>query len=83
MVWQFDRPDLTEGMVQAFRRTNSPCITAQYKLHALEPDSLYLISDLDAHQSRQISGQELMEKGLLITISQPPDDALITYKKIE
>lgn len=60
MAWQFDRPDLAEGVIQAFRLPGCPYVSAQYKLHALESDALYIISDFDTDQNRQMTGQELM-----------------------
>ena len=83
MAWQFDRPDLAEGLIQAFRRPDCPYVSAQYKLQALESDALYIVSDLDTDQPRQMTGRELMQDGLIITISQQPGAALITYKKVE
>ena len=38
MAWQFHRPDLGEGIVQAFRRTQSNILTCQYQLCGLEPE---------------------------------------------
>jgi len=34
MAWQFDRPEAGEGMVQVFRRADSPFDSAHLKLHA-------------------------------------------------
>ncbi len=81
MAWQFDRPDLAAGLIQAFRRPNSPYVSAQYKLRSLEADAQYVVAEVDADRSRQITGRELMETGLLITIPERPGAALITYKK--
>jgi alpha-galactosidase len=89
MAWQFDRPDLGEGLIQAFRRPDCPYVSAQYKLQALESDALYIVSacpdeigDLDTDRPRQMTGRELMQDGLIITISQQPGAALITYKAL-
>ncbi|MFH1737939.1 MAG: alpha-galactosidase, partial [bacterium] len=83
MAWQFDRPDLSAGIVQAFRRPQSPYVTARYYLRSLEPDARYLVTDLDSNEPMEMTGRDLMEEGLLINIAQQPDAALITYKKIE
>ena len=37
IAWQFDRPDLGEGMVQAFRRGESVYEAARFRLRGLEP----------------------------------------------
>ena len=60
-----------------------PYVSDQYKLQALEADAIYIVSDLDTEQSRQMTGRELMQDGLIITIYQQPGAALITYKKVE
>jgi len=83
MVWQFDRPDLHAGLIQAFRRPNCPYVSAQYKLRALEPEARYVVSDSDGDQPRQMNGRELMEHGLLISLPEKPGAALITYKKAD
>jgi alpha-galactosidase len=83
MVWQFDRPDRGAGLIQAFRRPNCPYVSAQYKLRALEPAVRYVISDLDTDRSTRMSGRELMENGLLITIPEKPGAALMTYKRTD
>lgn len=81
MAWQFDRPDRAAGLVQAFRRANSTSVSARYKLRGLDPDSRYIVSDLDADQPRQVTGRELIEDGLSIAISEKPGAALMTYRK--
>jgi hypothetical protein len=55
----------------------------------LESDALYIVSacpdeigDLDTDRPRQMTGRELMQDGLIITISQQPGAALITYKAL-
>lgn len=50
MAWQFDRPELGEGMVQAFRRTESPYESARFLLRSLEPDGQYTLTDPDLRQ---------------------------------
>jgi alpha-galactosidase len=80
-AWQFDRPDRDAGLIQAFRRPNCPYISARYRLRGLKADARYVITDLDSSQQRTMTGRELMESGLPITIQQQPGAALITYKR--
>ena len=82
MAWQFDRPDRAAGLIQAFRRPDCPNVSAQYKLRSLDPDARYTIADLDTDQHTQMTGRELMEHGLLITIPEAPGAALITYRQL-
>jgi len=81
MAWQFDRPDLAAGLIQAFRRPNCAQASTRVKLRSLEPDARYLVSDLDADRPRQMSGRELTANGLVIVIPDKPGAALITYRK--
>jgi alpha-galactosidase len=81
MAWQFDDPDKAAGLVQAFRRPECSYLSAQYRLQHLEPDAQYLISNLDTNKPVKMTGRELMEKGLVISIPERPGAALITYEK--
>ena len=83
MAWQFDRPDLAGGLIQAFRRRDCPYVSAHYPLRSLESDSLYVVKNLNRDQATQMTGRELMENGLVIKIPQRPGAALITYKKVK
>jgi alpha-galactosidase len=81
MAWQFNRPDIGEGMVQAFRRADSFYESARFKLNDLDPDANYTIENLDIPDKISMSGQELMEKGLPIAIVDQPGAVVIVYKK--
>jgi alpha-galactosidase len=81
MAWQFDRPDLGEGMVQAFRRDKSPYESARVKLHGLEPDARYTLTDLDTAGATERTGRELFESGLTIAIKDQPGAVILTYKR--
>ena len=81
MAWQFNRPDLGEGVVQAFRRTESVYESARFKLHGLDPESRYKLQDFDKKETTDVSGRELMEAGLLVRLPHPRSSALIHYKR--
>jgi len=83
MAWQFDRPDLGAGMVQAFRRPESPYQSARFKLRGLEADARYQIADVDCEGTTEVSGRELMEMGLLVRMTDQPDSAIIIYKRMK
>jgi alpha-galactosidase len=82
MAWQFDRPDLGEGMVQVFCRVGTIYESARLHLRGLEAGVNYALTDLDSGQTRRIAGKELMETGLLITAPDHPRAPVITYRKI-
>jgi alpha-galactosidase len=81
IAWQFNRPELGRGMVQAFRRPNSPYESIRVKLQGLDKDAVYTLTNLDVAGTTEATGRELSEKGLLIVLGNPREAALITYKK--
>ena len=83
MAWQLDRPDLAEGMVQAFRRANSPYESARFQLRGLDPGARYKLTNLDVPGSTEATGRELMESGLPIAIQQRPCAVVVTYKRMK
>ncbi len=84
MAWQFDRPDLGEGMVQVFRRTDSIYEAARLKLRGLNPNARYAVTNLDSpDEKRNFTGSELMEKGIPVAVKEQPGAVIITYKRAE
>ena len=81
MAWQFGRPEAGSGMVQAFRRMESPQETTVFKLRGLDERARYTVTYLDSQKSRKMTGRELMEKGLSIRIPKKSNAALVTYNK--
>jgi alpha-galactosidase len=82
VAWQYDRPEQGEGLVQAFRRTDSPYELARLKLRGLDAGSRYLVTDLDKPEAPQrFSGRELLEQGLPITLTTPRSSGLLTYSR--
>jgi alpha-galactosidase len=83
LAWQFDRPDLGEGMVQTFRRSNSSYESARFKLRGLDPEARYAVDDVDAPGAQGMTGRELMEHGLMVNVKDQPGAAIILYKRVE
>jgi len=81
MAWQFDRPEADEGVVQVFRRDESPYESARFKLRGLRPRVRYTVTDITRDTSRQMSGRQLMESGLGVEIPERPGVAVITYSQ--
>ncbi len=82
IAWQFDRADLGEGMIQAFRRPESDFEAARFRLRGLDPQAQYTVTDLDVGQPQPISGRELTEKGLPVSILDRPGSVLVVYRKV-
>jgi alpha-galactosidase len=84
MAWQFDVPETGEGMVQVFRRAESPFYGLQLKLQGLDAAARYSLTDLDVQRRPTThTGQELMDQGLAVNIPDQPGAAVLTYKKLK
>ena len=81
IAWQFDRPGLKGGVIQAFRRDKNTEPIQLLRLSDLAPSAKYEITDHDGGAPRTLSGKELMERGLPVEIKTQPGSAVIFYKK--
>ncbi len=81
VAWQFDCPEKGEGMVQAFRRGESPYESIRLQLHGLSPDAVYTVGNVDGGGTREMRGRELTERGVSIAIPERPGVAVVVYKK--
>ena len=81
-LWQYDRPDLGEGLILAFRRHLSPFVGLDAKLQALDRDAVYEIQSFDGDEIRRASGSELLEHGLPISINEMPGSAVFIYRRL-
>ncbi len=81
MAWQFDLPEHGEGMVQAFRRPETPSDSIRAKLRGLEPAAVYTLVNLDLPGTTEMTGRELMESGLPVVMKNRPGAAIVTYRK--
>ena len=81
MAWQFDRPDLNAGMIQVFRRAESPYETAKFRMKGLEPDAKYVVSEASGGETATATGRELMEQGLAVTMKDRPSACAYVYAK--
>lgn len=81
MAWQFDCPEAGEGLVQAFRREESREASVRLKLHGLDSNTTYTLTNLDIAGATEVTGRELLEVGLPIRIPDRPGAVIITYAK--
>ena len=82
MAWQFDRPEAGEGMVQVFRRAESIFTGAALTLKGLDPAAQYSFTNVMTQETQTLSGEELMSKGLPVTIDERPEALVLAYKKV-
>lgn len=81
-VWcafQFDRPSGKDGLMQIFRRENAPYVTACFRLGGILPTADYTFTDADDGSSFTVSGSELTENGLTLTLPTPRTAKLYFY----
>ncbi len=79
-AYRYDRPEEGDGIVMAFRRAGSNCVTSCYPLEGLDPDATYTVTDLDTKETVELSGQILADDGLTVTISHHYESKIFTYK---
>ena len=81
-AWQFNRPEQTDGMVQAFRREDDDHNIHTLRLRGLDAAAIYEVTDLDAKAPKRASGRDLMQLGLQVEIDTKPGAAILIYKKL-
>ena len=82
MAWQYDLPESGEGVVQVFRREDSPVVSAKFKLHGLDASAKYEVENLDGGM-KTMTGQELMEEGLEANTKTQPAALIFAYKRLD
>jgi len=82
IAWQFDRPDLGEGLLQAFRRPTCSEESAIYRLFGLDPAAMYAVTNFDAPDTLCKSGHALMTEGIVVTLTTCPGAAVMVYRQV-
>ncbi|NBV85307.1 MAG: hypothetical protein EBS01_03355 [Verrucomicrobia bacterium] len=80
IAWQFQRSDLGEGVVQAFRRPDAQSETLTVKLRGLDPQRTYEIENFDGGKKVH-TGEELL-RGYEITLREKPAAAILLLKAL-
>jgi len=84
IAWQYDHPEQGEGLVQAFRRAESPYELARFRLRGLDADARYTVRNLDQQETLpSFSGSELMERGLAITLTSQRSSGVLIYRRLQ
>jgi len=82
VAWQFDLPDAGRGVVQAFRRPESPESRLRLRLRGLAPQARYAVRDLDAGTEEVRTGAQWEEEGLEIVRDARPAAAVFVYRRL-
>ncbi len=83
IAWQFNRPELGDGVIQAFRRKENPQESQTFRLQGLDPASEYEVTNFDVEGSIKATGKDLMETGLAVPIKNTPGAAVIVYNQVK
>lgn len=78
---QFDRPSENDGIIQVFKRPNSPYGTATFSLRGIAKDSNYLFTDIDGGEFT-VSGETLIKDGFKINVDEKGKAKIYLYKRI-
>jgi alpha-galactosidase len=81
-AYQFHRADLNSGIVEVFRKKDSPIEKICFELRGLDPSATYEVENADTKAIVKISGRDLMEKGWPVEISQKRDSRLFFYHAV-
>ena len=83
LAWQFYRPEQGEGILQFFRRDQSPDAVHTFPLHGLDPVATYELTDLSDGTAEIVSGKDLLEPGLRVEIDARRASRLLHLEKGE
>jgi len=84
MAWQFNQPELGEGLVRLFVARPATLSSLSVPAPRFAADAKYVVNDLDNNATKQMIGRELMENGLEVFIRQAtPGMCLSPYRKIK
>lgn len=78
---QWHRPESGDGMIQIFKRENSPYTEASFDLRAIDSTKSYRFTDIDGGEF-EISGQVLSQEGLSLTIREKRVAKILFYRII-
>lgn len=81
--WQFDLPEQGRGVIQMFRRAESPYELARFRLRGLDREANYRVEDADdPAATRELTGAALMDDGLPMHLRERPQAAVWSYTRL-
>ena len=69
------------GIVLAFRRKDSPFVSAVFRLGGLDPRGVYDLEDADSARKWTAEGSQLTQTGLDVAMERAPDSRLVFYSR--
>ena len=80
IAWQMHLNDANEGIVMAFRRSESPLRAADFELRGIDRNAEYTIENLDTGAKIDVSGATLAD-GFTVELAQKRSSAVLIYTK--
>ena len=80
-AWQYHKKADDSGIVLLFRRGKSPYPAAEYSLSFVDETAVYEFSDADTNETFALSGKELKNGGLHVSLSEKRSSKLLRYRK--
>ena len=82
IAWQFDRPDVGEGMLQVFSRAGDCAVEAvRIRPKALDPGAQYAFATVDGRELKRGNGADLMKQGVSVALPSVPGAAVVVYQR--
>lgn len=79
---QFDRPEQHDGVIQVFRREDSPFESASFQLGGMDEEAEYLLTDADTGETNTLSGK-MLKNGFTVTMPEKRSAKIYFYCKKE
>ena len=76
---EFHSPSKRAGVILAFRRAESPFATGVFRLKGLDDGAVYAFEDADGAELPDVSGKQLRESGLELTMPSPRSARVIFF----
>ncbi len=80
-AWQYNRPEQGDGIVQVFRRENSPFTNAAFTLGGLSEEAEYIFTDADDSTELVLTGKELAANGFQVFVPERRMAKLYFYRQ--
>jgi len=81
MAWQFDRPEVGEGVVQVFRRHRSFYESARLPLRGVDAGVSYTLTELVSGATQRLTGEHLLNDGLPVAITEQSGVGVWRYSR--
>lgn len=82
LAWQYHDPEKGDGIIQVFKRVESTENEQAYYLCGLDPDTTYVLEDIDTGEKLEATGRALMCDGITVGIYTEIDAKIFRYAPV-